>query len=495
MNTPLKIFLIALTAIFGFAATLGLSASMTAAIAIGILTAGIAGWLIRKFSIIQIEPSAYSRGLQILSIVGILISLIQIVRLTGFMIDPSKTNLSSVPWSQWEIKHNCLTAYFVAAQSVKNVPDIYNNSLYSMPDDDPKHIRKPKLLGPFRVDVYEYPPPFLLLSRAISFTNDFLRVRLLWFGINGIVILIAMLMVARSLGPVSGTRALLLIPIVFAGIPTINTLQKGNVQLLIVAISMIAMVLFARKKTISGGILLAYATASKIYPGMLIVYLLVQRQWRAFICTAASGIAIALITLGLFGTQPYEAFLKHLPGILGGEAFPAFRNPRAMAINVSIPGIIFKLKLFGLQGMGFGASKVVGWIYTLILLAIIYVVARRKNKSPLAWLAILILATLRSPFLPIAYATFPPLWLLSLVIACYSPTPRTFLLLVLGWICLNITIPNDSGVDPRLTALITVIPQLVLIALTFFALKQPEQSTIAETSSPLAARLIMSQNG
>jgi hypothetical protein len=495
MNTPLKIFLIILGAIFGFAAALGISASMTSAIAIGILIAGVAGWLLRKFPIIQIEQSAYTRGLQILSIVGIVLALVQLVRLTGFMIDPAKSNLSSIPWSQWEIKHNCLTAYFVAAQSAKNVPDIYSTALYSMPDDDPKHLRKPKLLGPFRVDVYEYPPPFLLLSRVISFTNDFIRVRLLWFGINGIVILIAMLMVARFLGPIIGTRAQLLIPIVFAGLPTINTLQKGNVQLLIVAVSMIAMVLIARKKMLSGSILLAYATASKIYPGMLIVYLLLRRQWRAIIYIAAAGIAISLITLGLFGAQPYEAFLKHLPGILGGEAFPAFRNPAAMAINLSIPGIIFKLKLFGLEGLGFSASKIVGWIYTLILLAIIYAVARRKNESPLTWLAILILATLRSPFLPTGYATFPPLWLLSLVIACYSPTPRTLLMLALGWICLNIAIPNDSGLDPRLTALITVIPQLVLIALTFFALKAPEKLTISKTSSQSAGQLIMSQNG
>jgi len=494
MSTFLKIFLIALTAIFGFAAGLALTASAASAIAIGILTAGIAGWLIRKFPIIQIQQSAYTRGLQILSIIGIVLALVQLVRLTGFMIDPAKSNLSSIPWSQWDIKHNCLTAYFVAAQSVKNVPDIYDNSLYSMPDDDPKHLRKPKLLGPFRVDVYEYPPPFLLLSRAISFTNDFLRVRLLWFGINGIVILIAMLMVARSLGPIIGTRAQLMIPIVFAGLPTINTLQKGNVQLLIVSISMIAMILITKKKFLSGSILIAFAAASKIYPGMLIVYLLLRRQWRAIIYTAAAGIALALIALGLFGIQTYEAFLKHLPGILGGEAFPAFRNPAAMAINLSIPGIIFKLKLFGFPGMGFPASKILGWIYTLLLLGITYIVARRKNENPLAWLAILILATLRSPFLPIAYATFPPLWLLSLIIALYTPSPKMLLILVLGLICLEIHIPVDSGFDPRLTAIISTIPQMLMIAVAVIALKQAEPAPINERFS-LAPHLVMSENG
>ena len=497
MSASLKIFLVLLVAIFGFAAGLGLSASMTVAIIAAILSGGVGAWLIWKFAIIQIDKSAYSRGLQILSIVGIVLALIQVSRLAVFMVDPTKVNFSTVPWSQWEAKHSCLSAYFVASQSVKKVPDIYANSLYSMPDDNPNSKRKPRMLGVFRIDVFEYPPPFLILPKVItSLTNDFLRVRLLWFAFNGIVILIAMLIIARSLGPIIGTRAQLLIPVVWAGLPTVNTLQKGNVQLLIVCLSMIAMLFISRKKFVSGSALLAFTTASKIYPGMLIVYLLVRRQWRAIIYTAIAGIVLALLALYAFGLQSYEAFLKHLPGVLGGEAFPAFRNPAAVAINVSIPGIILKMKLFGLQGMGFGASKIIGWIYTLILLAIIFVVGRRKNNSPLTWLAILILATLRSPFLPISYATFPPLWLLSLVIAFQSPTPKTLLILVLGWLSLNIIVPNDSGLDPRLTVFIMAIPQLVIIALALIGLKQTEQSTInAEVSSPNVGRLIMSENG
>jgi hypothetical protein len=56
---------------------------------------------------------------------------------------------------------------------------------------------------------------------------------------------------------------MLLIPVVWAGLPTVNTLQKGNVQLLIVCVSMIAMGLFAREKFALGVTLLAYAIASK----------------------------------------------------------------------------------------------------------------------------------------------------------------------------------------------------------------------------------------
>jgi alpha-1,2-mannosyltransferase len=148
-----------------------------------------------------------------------------------------------------------------------------------------------------------------------------------------------------------------------------------------------------------------------------------------------------------------------------------------------------------LQGMGFPASKILGWIYTLILVAIIYIVARRKNDSPLTWLAILILATLRSPFLPLTYATFPPLWLLSLVIALHSPSPKILLMLILGWLCLETNIPVDSGFDPRLTSIITAVPQILMIVLSVIALKQTELSPIDEISTMPAGHLIMTGNG
>jgi hypothetical protein len=240
--------------------------------------------------------------------------------LTVFMIDPAKTAYSFIPSSNWELQHSCLTAYYVAADPVRHTPKIYDNALYSAPDDDPAQPRKPLMLGAFQIDVYEYPPPFLLLPRALlALTPAFSDLRMLWFGLNGIVMLGAMLLVASALDPAAGTRALLLSPIVWLAPPTISTLQKGNVQGIVVAISMIAMLLFARRRFAAGGALLAFATASKLYPGLLIVYLIVRRDWRAVAWTAACGVAIGLATLAAFGWAPYATFLQHMPGLMSGE--------------------------------------------------------------------------------------------------------------------------------------------------------------------------------
>jgi hypothetical protein len=126
------------------------------------------------------------------------------------------------------------------------------------------------------------------------------------------------------------------------------------------------------------------------------------------------------------GWTPLAAFAAHLPQILGGEAFPGLRAASAIAITESVPGIVFKLGLFGVPGMDFAAAQVVGWIHTVVLVGMTaWLALRRADRrfDPLTWIAILILATLRSPFLP-GYGPFPAVWLATLVIAAASAGER-----------------------------------------------------------------------
>jgi hypothetical protein len=228
------------------------------------------------------------------------------------------------------------------------------------------------------------------------------------------------------------------------------------------------MALLERRRWAAGGAILAFATVSKLYPGLLVFYLLARRLWRALAWTAGFAALFAVSTLAMFGWAPYSAFVKHMPRLLSGEAFPAFRRPAATAINYSIPGLVFKLKLFGVPHMGFPASKLVGWVYTLMALGVTFLVARRELRDqvkPVVWMALLIVATLRSPFLPQTYAGIPALWLLTLIAANHAPTRKTLSWLLIGWLALCIGWPTDWPMDPRLLALGTGIPQALTVGL------------------------------
>jgi alpha-1,2-mannosyltransferase len=474
MRAAVHLTLSLVAAIIGLSAAVGVAGSWVAGSIVGLAAALGAGWALQRYPLVTLDEAACSRPLKLLSAVATLGALVQLSRLAVFMIEPSAAAYSFLPQSSWEVRHSCLTAYSVAGQASGEGKDPYNVALYNAPDDTGTGVRRPLKLGPFDVDVYEYPPPFLLLPRAFALVAPtFLQLRPLWYALNLSVVLLAMLVVARSLGPVAGTRALLLSPLVFASLPTLSVLQKGNVQALVVAASMLALALLEKRRFASGGALLAFATLSKLFPGLLGITLIARRQWSAVLWTALAATVLIALTLLDVGWAQFEAFARHLPGLLSGEAFPAFRNPAPMAINSSVPGLVFKLKLFGVPGMGFPAAKWVGWIWTLVAAGAAVALGRRalkEEEKALGWLALLILATLRSPFLPQAYAAFPPLWLLTVLAATFAPTLKTLAWVVCTWLALNIYIPLDVGLEPRVRALINGVPQAVTLALAVWVL-------------------------
>lgn len=470
--------------IFAFAITAGLFGVVALSFAIGALVAGLLGWRLRSHPVVvltQMPPA-----LKLVSGIATIAALVQLGLLTVFMVDSTKVAYSTDPASAWAVRHSCLTAYHIAGDALGRGADIFASDLYNDPSDTGVGPRRQRKLGPFGVDVYEYPPPFLLVPRVCNvLARDFYRLRPLWFGICGAVVLMAMVMVARAMGPVAGPRALLLVPLPWVGHSMMDTMQKGNVQLVVVALAMAAMVLFEGRRWAGAALALAYATVSKLYPGMLVFYMLARRQWRAVAWSAAMCAGLIVLSLMDGGLAPFLSFREHLPRLLSGEAFPALRNPGPMSINISVPGLVFKAKLFDAPGMGFTASKVVGWVFTVVVLWATYAAARRtlrEDEKPLVWIGILILATLRSPFLPQSYGVLPALWALTLLAATYAPTTRGVVAVVVGVMALNAHWPVDGPMDPRVRAMLnTALPQLATVTMAVLALRRrtgPEPSTL-----------------
>jgi hypothetical protein len=342
----------------------------------------------------------------------------------------------------------------------------------------PPDVPRTPNLGPFIVDVYEYPPTFLPLPRLLALaTPDFWGFRRLWFALNLAGVAVGLVLIARRVDTALRTSTVWLTPWVMLAPSVVGTLQAGNVQLLVLVQSAAAMLLFERRRHAFGGVLLGYAIASKLYPGVLILYLLMRRDWRAVGWTAAAGLAITLATFADVGWTPFAAFLDHLPKILSGEAFPGLQRPPAIAINESIPGVVFKLGLFGVPNMGVAAARVVGWIYTGVLVAAIVWFARRPSDGrldPLIWIAILILATLRSPFLP-NYGAFPSLWLATLI-AGIAWTRRSLRLAAVGaWMVLAASL-GQGYAPPPINAIVTFTHTLAALVVVFAILPRLERA-------------------
>ena len=227
---------------------------------------------------------------------------------------------------------------------------------------------------------------------------------------------------------------------------------------------------------------------SKLYPGLLVLYLLLRRDWRAVAWIALFSIAIrrhldrGLRHRSVFRVRHAHAEAPERRGV------PALRNPVAIAVNESIPGLVFKLHLFGVPQMGFAASRVVGWVYTVIAVVLTPRLALQPvaaGREPLAWIAILILATMRSPFLP-TYAPFPSMWAATLLTALTWGRSGICITAAAAWVVLAFTF-GTGGAPPAVNAIWTfthTIAAFVLVALVFRV--TPASREHHAVASPLA---------
>jgi alpha-1,2-mannosyltransferase len=495
-NRPFTLFVYLtvaiLTGIIAFTAAAGVVDSMPIA---SVAAAGAIGamlvWLRRHAGLADAlarVPPVYRR----VFIVGAVAAVGQLLALTVFIIDPHVATWRAHLWVPMQSQHSCVSSYWVActvADGADGAASIYDDALYSQPQRDRTAQRRPLTLGPFNVDVYEYPPPFLTLPALVRIVApDFYSFRRLWFALNLLMVVAGAIAVARRLDTALGTHSVWLTPFVIAAPPIIATLQMGNIQLAVVAAAATAMLLFERRRYAGGGLLLAYVTVSKLFPGVLVFYLLLRRDWRAVGWTSAWSVVLAGAALAAFGAAPYVDFLEHMPKLLSGEAFPAFRNPQAIGVNQSVPGLVFKLKLWGVPHMDFAAMKMVGWLYTAVVVAITAWLALRirpRGREPFIWLIILILATLRSPFLP-TYAGFPTFWLATLVAAACTDRPIIVRTAFVVW-GMHAFLFGIGTIDPRVNALWTTVQTVatfVLVGLTCHLLRTPVG--IAEVQPDLA---------
>ena len=100
----------------------------------------------------------------------------------------------------------------------------------------------------------------------------------------------------------------------------------------------------------------------------------------------------------------------------------------------------------------------------------------KREQQPLLWLGILILASLRSPFLP-GYGIIPVVWLLTLLGATVAPTAKTAWLVLLAWLCLNAA-AWQAIQDPRLLAGLILLPQAAIAILIVLLLRNRPDLTM-----------------
>jgi len=400
--------------IFGLAVLVGLKAlgiPILAAVPIALLSA-IAGVMLltKRLPVELIGIRKRKPLLSFLWLLIALISLVQIARLSVFMIDPTQTQYSLFPGDQWMVKHCCLTAYSESAKFVgegeKNIykPELYRGAEFLVN----KEFRRK--LDSFTVDPYHYPPPFLLLpimARAVV-GGDFLDLRMLWFALSVLSLMAAIGFIIYRLEPEGRMRMIGMAPLILCSMPVLSGLQMSNVQIIVISISIIAMALLPRQRAL-GGLLLAMSSVAKIFPGILFIYVIAQRKFREALWIAGFAVVLSLIAFIFVGPNPFQAFINYeLPRLSSGEAFSGpFSKVFAVSRNMAPFGIPLKLGWSGVPGMTLEIGRIVSSIYLIVVLVLAIWSGRQKPRSNTeavsVWISLISLGSLVSPFAPANY--------------------------------------------------------------------------------------------
>lgn len=451
-RAPLLSF--AVGAVAALAASLGLSLGAPGLLTLLLVAASLALVIQRMPARLPSALDGLAKRHKLLTALYVLLALPAVAstaRLSIFMGDGTQVHHQVIPGIDFLETHSCLTAYVRAdTLSRAGAPNLYDTQWWHGSEGLP-----PLAAGvvnpyhPFALDYYAYPPPFLLgMLPLAAFEGDFAAQRALWFGLNALFLAAALWIVARWIGGPNAHRVLLLAPLFLGSMPVLVTLQVGNFQIAVVMLAVLAMVAFDRDRPALGGALLAFAILAKISPGILGIVLLAQRRWRAAAWTAGFGLLYFALSLLLIGTDPTISFLTYaLPRISSGETF-AFMDDRDFSIltNMAPFGLPFKLQLMGLDvGDPWVVGRRLGHVYSAVLVILAVIAVRRqgdRRSQALTWMALLVLASLQSPFAP-GYTAIGLLWAINLL-SVEVQRFRGGVGLVLLWLALTLPTPGTS---------------------------------------------------
>ncbi len=358
-----------------------------------------------------------------------LLALVQTARLSAFMLDPALHQHSIFPDDPWLVSHCCLTAYTESARlAAEGEPNVYKEEHYAG-----------RKLNSFTVDLYQYPPTFLLLPMAMRAIagGEFLGLRSIWFSASALTLMLAIGLIAFRLEPAGRLRVIGMAPLIWCSMPVLVGLQMSNVQILVYATTALALLLFS-SRTPAGALALAASMVAKIFPGMLFIYLIARRKWREVAWTTAAGIALTVLAFLVVGPASFQSFFEyHLPHLSSGEAFarPLSRE-FAVARNMSPFGIPLKLGALGIPGMTMGVGRVVSMVYLAGIVGLAVWAGRRLPRSGTeaasVWLSLVSLGTLASPFAPANYVLVSLVWLVCMNRELFRPAAAVIVWLLVS---------------------------------------------------------------
>ena len=138
-----------------------------------------------------------------------------------------------------------------------------------------------------------------------------------WLAINAVILALSALVLTQITQ--LGWRRILIV--IFLAIePLGKSFLYGQMHLLVFFLLAVAVWCSERDRPAAAGISVALAAALKLYPALLLAFFLRKKQWRAAAATVVGLVALAGLSVYLFGWDVHRIYLREiLPAIGRGE--------------------------------------------------------------------------------------------------------------------------------------------------------------------------------
>jgi hypothetical protein len=431
-------------------------------------------------------------------------------RVSAFMTNPG---MPSPPDSMLRrvTDHFCVAGYFHATDlNRRGYTNIYDPVHYPLLAPNLKVNPKPGApasattvdnLAPHIMDNLQYAPPFLLLPHAfLLVSNDFLQIKTLWFAMSWLALGLAAFFLARWVGGRTEVMLLLLIPLFLVSGPTSMGLQRGQFHPLAWALAIGAMLAFQRRRNALGGAMLSFAVLSKIFPGVLGIYLVVTRRWRAAGWTLAATAAWVVLALVVIGVPTFEHYIDfQLPRVVSGDMHShCFERVGCIINNQAPSGLPHKLSALGWLDNPGPIADVIARVFVLVVVAVAIRAGVRTSASTrdtvetraacaLAWASLTMLASMMPRLAPGVYSPLGT-FLTLMLLAGQVRSKAAAVAIGLAWIAifpLPTTPPSDFKII--LSFMTSLILLGVNLAVALATKAEPMAATGSAEQEPLSA--------
>jgi hypothetical protein len=195
------------------------------------------------------------------------------------------------------------------------------------------------------VDHATDPPPYLLMIEPLAATGP-ARAFWIWTAANAAMLALALWLIFGI--DAAGPRSAALLAAVAIAYPPVRALFFfGQSKMSILLALAAAMRALQRRRDASAGLLLAFASLTRIFPLLMAIFLILRRRWRALrymVAGIALGVMVTVAVLGLSATIDWIAGIKILTLTMFLDA----------GENVALRAFVSRLvwAVFGVQASG-----------------------------------------------------------------------------------------------------------------------------------------------